>query len=533
MSGNTVTFPTDLGGSGATYTDDDDTVTGLGNGGYLTRLLPMLSQGVVMARTATNSAAAAVNAPGTSATSTTSLTVGTGSKSFTLAQTGKQFALGQNVVVANTATPTNNMVGTITAFDPNSGAMTISVSTTSGSGTFTAWTVSLSGPGFTGGKLTTPVNDADTVTLVSAATVAIGAASSNSLIISGTTTITAFDSIAAGAEREVTFSGSLTLTHNATSLILPGGQNILTAAGDVARFRSLGGGNWRCTSYLLGGRAPVLSTILAKSGGYTAVQADTGRTIAYTGAGGVTLTLTAPASVSADYKISFRSDCSSGGIVTITPASGAIDGKSSIFAYPGEAFDIQVNGSNYITIGRAKRVLAASADMTGISTANFEAMISDPELVSLEFVVDNITAASGTTAGRAPEGVRRVHHLRLWVKGRQLVQQRLRERWVQPWRHVLRQQPQSADVRPTSPYTAVSMGWRPWRMTVHWVLCRHQGDRTEIEPPERPLDLVGGPNTGKASRRAGVSTAQHHPPGVQFMGGTFSGGTIRCYVRRE
>ena len=51
------------------------------------------------------------------------------------------------------------------------------------------------------------------------------------------------------AERVVQFSGALTLTHNATSLILPGGASITTAAGDVAYFVSLGSGNWRCTGY--------------------------------------------------------------------------------------------------------------------------------------------------------------------------------------------------------------------------------------------------------------------------------------------
>ena len=36
------------------------------------------------------------------------------------------------------------------------------------------------------------------------------------------------------------FSGALTLTHNATSLILPGGASITTAAGDVATWSALG-----------------------------------------------------------------------------------------------------------------------------------------------------------------------------------------------------------------------------------------------------------------------------------------------------
>jgi hypothetical protein len=48
----------------------------------------------------------------------------------------------------------------------------------------------------------------------------------------------------------VTFSGILTLTYNATSLILPSSAaNIATAAGDVAEFIYLGSGNWKALNY--------------------------------------------------------------------------------------------------------------------------------------------------------------------------------------------------------------------------------------------------------------------------------------------
>lgn len=93
------------------------------------------------------------------------------------------------------------------------------------------------------------INEASTVTIASGSTVNIGAAASNQIIISGTTTITAFDTVAAGITREVLFSGALTLTHNGTSLILPGTASITTAANDTAKFRSLGSGNWVCLWY--------------------------------------------------------------------------------------------------------------------------------------------------------------------------------------------------------------------------------------------------------------------------------------------
>ncbi|TIX72444.1 MAG: hypothetical protein E5V30_06010, partial [Mesorhizobium sp.] len=85
--------------------------------------------------------------------------------------------------------------------------------------------------------------------MASAATVNLANTTGTLVNITGTVTITALGTLAAGAERDLVFAASLTFTHNATSLILPGAANITTAAGDVARMRSLGGGNWKCLSY--------------------------------------------------------------------------------------------------------------------------------------------------------------------------------------------------------------------------------------------------------------------------------------------
>jgi hypothetical protein len=90
-------------------------------------------------------------------------------------------------------------------------------------------------------------------TAVSAATVDLcGAAVAPMayITISGTTTVTSFGSTCkAGHVKIVTFSGVLTLTYNATSLIIPGAANVLTAAGDQAVVVSLGSGNWQVVSY--------------------------------------------------------------------------------------------------------------------------------------------------------------------------------------------------------------------------------------------------------------------------------------------
>lgn len=85
--------------------------------------------------------------------------------------------------------------------------------------------------------------------IASAATTDIGAATGEYVEITGTVTITALGTVAAGTKRIVRFTGALTLTHNATSLILPNATNITTIANDCGIFISLGSGNWICIDY--------------------------------------------------------------------------------------------------------------------------------------------------------------------------------------------------------------------------------------------------------------------------------------------
>jgi hypothetical protein len=74
--------------------------------------------------------------------STSSLTIGTGSKSFTLSETGVTFYVGQSVTIANTAFVDDAMSGAITAFNSGTGAITVNVTSSTGSGTYASWKVS-------------------------------------------------------------------------------------------------------------------------------------------------------------------------------------------------------------------------------------------------------------------------------------------------------------------------------------------------------------------------------------------------------
>lgn len=126
--------------------------------------------------------------------------------------------------------------------------------------------------------------------IASATTTSIGAATGWFVTVTGTATITSLGASTAGTPRIVAFSGAATLTHNATTLILPGGDNIVTAAGDVAIFVSEGSSAWRCVHYQRASGLPLhgglafdaaglvadLSDYDAEATGFTYLATDTG-----------------------------------------------------------------------------------------------------------------------------------------------------------------------------------------------------------------------------------------------------------------
>ena len=85
--------------------------------------------------------------------------------------------------------------------------------------------------------------------VASATTTNIGAVGTENIRITGTTTITGFGTANKGVFRRLRMQGALTLTYNATSMILPGAASIVTVAGDVLEAVSLGSGNWYVGSY--------------------------------------------------------------------------------------------------------------------------------------------------------------------------------------------------------------------------------------------------------------------------------------------
>jgi len=96
---------------------------------------------------------------------------------------------------------------------------------------------------------------------------------SNYFVVTGTTTITSISSRPSGEIITLRFSGILTLTYDASALILQGSANLVTVAGDVISLISEGSGNWREVS-----RRLVTASGLTRVGGSTTEVTHTGDT---------------------------------------------------------------------------------------------------------------------------------------------------------------------------------------------------------------------------------------------------------------
>jgi len=76
-------------------------------------------------------------------TSTTSVSIATGSQTFTVAESGKPYVVGTPLRAASQADPDNFMDGTVTAYSGTS--LTIDIKNTGGSGTYADWNITIGG----------------------------------------------------------------------------------------------------------------------------------------------------------------------------------------------------------------------------------------------------------------------------------------------------------------------------------------------------------------------------------------------------
>lgn len=181
--------------------------------------------------------------------------------------------------------------------------------------------------------------------VASASTVDLGAADSDFVTITGTTTITSLGSTTTLNHVWVTFAAALVLTHNASSLILPTAANITTAAGDRAEFVRISGSNWQCLNYLRADGTPVLNKFLRTESDIASATTTTLTTSANVWRITGTTTITSfGSSASATYPIYFVRFA---GALTLThnASSLILPGSANITTANGDTAVLQYLGS--------------------------------------------------------------------------------------------------------------------------------------------------------------------------------------------
>ena len=198
--------------------------------------------------------------------------------------------------------------------------------------------------------------------LPSAATTDIGAATGAYIHITGTTGITALGTKTAGVLRDVVFDGILTLTNSGT-LILPGGANITTAVGDTARFRSEGGGTWRCLGYTRANGRPLTLGVRTITGNDSITIADLGKTILLNSASAATVTFSAVATLGDGFWCKFKNI--GAGAITFDPnSSETIDGQTTSIVPTNDCGEIHCTGSALYTLDRPPVITLTSVTVS-------------------------------------------------------------------------------------------------------------------------------------------------------------------------
>lgn len=293
-------------------------------------------------------------------------------------------------------------------------------------GTWQAWVL-----------LTTAATVTDTAfgagtTIASAATTQLGTAGSRLVQVTGATTITSFGSTGAATTNPnylVSFAGALTLTHNAVSLILPGGKNIVTAAGDVALCQYLGAGNWQVLTYFRAtGQDLFFNPYGAESTLASAATTDLGTAatplVQVTGATTIT-SLGASASTAAPiYRLRFA------GSLTLThnAATLILPGGANIATASGDAAIAQyLGGGNWRVLSYTRadgKVLPAALASVATSKAgtNTDQAINPADLAAviqtgcMSYAADSSGAANTIAASLTPAPAALVEGMSVLVK---------------------------------------------------------------------------------------------------------------------
>ncbi|MFO0477115.1 MAG: hypothetical protein ACK52K_18400 [Alphaproteobacteria bacterium] len=210
--------------------------------------------------------------------------------------------------------------------------------------------------------------------IASASTLSLPATGGGVFTVTGTTTVTGISTGPGGRRITLRFAGSLTLTHNGTSFILPGAANIQTSAGDVADFindaaQDATGSNWRCVNFQFANGAPLqTSAPNSQTATYTATDADRGKLVRFSGLGSdVTLNLPAAAGRAGFvlYMVNDDTNDTTGyGVIVDPSGSETIDGFSTRKGYTGTRVTLLCDGTGWRTVSGNWRYFSGDQTIT-------------------------------------------------------------------------------------------------------------------------------------------------------------------------
>lgn len=325
------------------------------------------------AAAASSAAAAAALAGSFIGTSSSSLAIGTGNKSFST-QAGELYTPGVFLIASSQANPANFMFGQVTSYNSGTGALVLSVSVIGGSGTFADWSLSLTGTqgaqgpqgpagNLTGGLLLGALEELKAANLASATTTNVWSITGNSATLTGTNAITSFGvAPQAGAKRTLIAAAGTPIT-NGANLILPGGLNYTTSVGDRLEIYAETTTQHRVSIFKADG-SPVGAagglTYTPRTANTMLTNADKGKFIDVT-SGTFTQTFDTLSNLSADWFVWYRNNGS--GDITI-PSS---DGVTNWIMYSGEARLFMKDQLN----GALKSAIAFPFNKTFTASTNF------------------------------------------------------------------------------------------------------------------------------------------------------------------
>lgn len=177
--------------------------------------------------------------------------------------------------------------------------------------------------------------------------------------VTGTTAITSIATAGIGTTIGLHFDGALTFTHHATDLILPGGANITTAAGDEATLVEYASGDWRCLSYTKASGETVLGAAVLKDtsgnltvGHTTDLEAVSTITAASTYTPDITLEALKRASVTGSFTLARPTEADAGvcKVEMTIDVTGGYTMTLSNYSTADGTFDGTANAVNLVTI---------------------------------------------------------------------------------------------------------------------------------------------------------------------------------------